>query len=75
MILPKLDDAIKNLPKDQQADQAKKQAAAGDSQLAAAQTATSSSQTASSQPATCNVESFTDTCGLLNVFVNYLNAA
>lgn len=49
--LPKLDDAIKNLPKDQQAEQAKKQAAAGDSQLAAAQTATSSSQTASSQSA------------------------
>lgn len=48
---PKLDDAIKNLPKDQQAEQAKKQAAAGDSQLAAAQTATSSSQTASSQSA------------------------
>ncbi|QXJ69400.1 C39 family peptidase [Lacticaseibacillus paracasei] len=50
--LPKLDDAIKNLPKDQQAEQAKKQAAAGDSQLAATQPATSSSQTASSQPAT-----------------------
>lgn len=49
--LPKLDDAIKNLPKDQQAEQAKKHAAAGDSQLAAAQTATSSSQTASSQSA------------------------
>ncbi|WP_045601578.1 C39 family peptidase, partial [Lacticaseibacillus paracasei] len=31
--LPKLDDAIKNLPKDQQAEQAKKQAAAGDSQI------------------------------------------
>ena len=30
--LPKLDDAIKNLPKDQQAEQAKKQAVAGDSQ-------------------------------------------
>ncbi|MFT8740077.1 MAG: hypothetical protein ABF793_13655, partial [Lacticaseibacillus paracasei] len=53
--LPKLDDAIKNLPKDQQAEQAKKQSAAGDSQLAAvAQPAVSSSQaaTASSQPAT-----------------------
>lgn len=57
--LPKLDDAIKNLPKDQQADQAKKQAAAGDSQLAAAQTATSSSQTASSQPATTAAASST----------------
>lgn len=33
--LPKLDDAIKNLPKDQQADQAKKQAAAGASQISA----------------------------------------
>lgn len=33
--LPKLDDAIKNLPKDQQAEQAKKQAVAGDSQLSA----------------------------------------
>lgn len=33
--LPKLDDAIKNLPKDQQADQAKKQAVAGDSQISA----------------------------------------
>lgn len=44
--LPKLDDAIKNLPKDQQAEQAKKQAAAGDSQLAATQTAASSSQVA-----------------------------
>lgn len=52
--LPKLDDAIKNLPKDQQAEQAKKQAVAGDSQLAATQTAASSSQVAStsSQPAT-----------------------
>ncbi|MDY0839650.1 hypothetical protein [Lacticaseibacillus paracasei] len=30
--LPKLDEAIKNLPKDQQAEQAKKQAAAGDPQ-------------------------------------------
>lgn len=59
MILPKLDDAIKNLPKDQQAEQAKKQAAAGDSQLAAAQTATSSSQTASSQPATTAAASST----------------
>ena len=57
--LPKLDDAIKNLPKDQQVDQAKKQAAAGDSQLAAAQTATSSSQTASSQPATTAAASST----------------
>ncbi|WP_333604244.1 C39 family peptidase [Lactobacillus acetotolerans] len=57
--LPKLDDAIKNLPKDQQAEQAKKQAAAGDSQLAAAQTATSSSQTASSQPATTAAASST----------------
>lgn len=52
--LPKLDDAIKNLPKDQQAEQAKKQEAAGDLQLAATQTAASSSQVAStsSQPAT-----------------------
>lgn len=53
--LPKLDEAIKKLPKDQQADQAKKQSAAGDSQLAAVtQPAASSSQsaTASSQPAT-----------------------
>ncbi|WP_445238854.1 C39 family peptidase [Lacticaseibacillus paracasei] len=53
--LPKLDEAIKKLPKDQQADQAKKQSAAGDSQLAAmAQPAASSSQasTASSHPAT-----------------------
>ncbi|WP_032778936.1 C39 family peptidase, partial [Lacticaseibacillus paracasei] len=50
--LPKLDEAIKKLPKDQQAEQAKKQATAGDSQLAATQPATSSSQTASSQPAT-----------------------
>ncbi|MBG1272216.1 hypothetical protein FND55_00810, partial [Lactobacillus paracasei subsp. paracasei] len=53
--LPKLDEAIKKLPKDQQADQAKKQSAAGDSQLAAmAQPAASSGQaaTASSQPAT-----------------------
>ncbi|RHX71565.1 hypothetical protein D2U14_13585 [Lacticaseibacillus paracasei] len=33
--LPKLDDAIKNLPKDQQAEQAKKQAVAGDSQISA----------------------------------------
>lgn len=53
--LPKLDEAIKKLPKDQQADQAKKQSAAGDSQLAAVtQPAASSSQasTASSHPAT-----------------------
>ena len=52
--LPKLDEAIKNLPNDQQAAQAKKQATAGDSQLAVAQTAASSSQAAStsSQPAT-----------------------
>lgn len=53
--LPKLDEAIKKLPKDQQADQVKKQSAAGDSQLAAVtQPAASSSQaaTASSQPAT-----------------------
>ncbi|TJY19370.1 hypothetical protein FCF24_13025 [Lacticaseibacillus paracasei] len=52
--LPKLDEAIKNLPNDQQAEQAKKQATAGDSQLAVAQTAASSSQAAStsSQPAT-----------------------
>ena len=53
--LPKLDEAIKKLPKDQQADQAKKQSAAGDSQLAAVtQPAASSSQSAtvSSQPAT-----------------------
>ncbi|MDE5158884.1 C39 family peptidase [Lacticaseibacillus paracasei] len=52
--LPKLDDAIKNLPKDQQVEQAKKQEAAGDLQLAATQTAASSSQVAStsSQPAT-----------------------
>lgn len=57
--LPKLDDAIKNLPKDQQAEQVKKQAAAGDSQLAAAQTATSSSQTASGQPATTAAASST----------------
>ncbi|MES5863286.1 C39 family peptidase [Lacticaseibacillus paracasei] len=57
--LPKLDEAIKKLPKDQQADQAKKQAAAGDSQLAVAQTATSSSQTASSQPATTATASST----------------
>lgn len=52
--LPKLDEAIKKLPKDQQADQAKKQSAAGDSQLAAVtQPAASSSQSAtvSSQPA------------------------
>lgn len=33
--LQKLDDAIKNLPKDQQAEQAKKQAVAGDSQISA----------------------------------------
>ncbi|EPC77692.1 hypothetical protein Lpp221_13239 [Lacticaseibacillus paracasei subsp. paracasei Lpp221] len=33
--LPKLDDAIKNLPKDQQAEQAKKQAVAGDLQISA----------------------------------------
>ena len=53
--LPKLDEAIKKLPKDQQADQAKKQSAAGDSQLAAVtQPAASSSRasTASSHPAT-----------------------
>ena len=53
--LPKLDEAIKKLPKDQQADQAKKQSAAGDSQLAAVtQPAASSSQasTASGHPAT-----------------------
>ncbi|WP_445623001.1 C39 family peptidase [Lacticaseibacillus paracasei] len=52
--LPKLDEAIKNLPKDQQVEQAKKQAAAGDSQLVVAQTAASSGQAAStsSQPAT-----------------------
>ncbi|WP_413785595.1 C39 family peptidase [Lacticaseibacillus rhamnosus] len=52
--LPKLDEAIKNLPNDQQAAQAKKQATAGDSQLAVAQIAASSSQAAStsSQPAT-----------------------
>lgn len=52
--LPKLDEAIKNLPNDQQVEQAKKQEAAGDLQLAATQTAASSSQVAStsSQPAT-----------------------
>lgn len=54
--LPKLDDAIKNLPKDQQAEQAKKQSAAGDSQLAAIEQAAASSSssvtTASSQGTT-----------------------
>ena len=53
--LPKLDEAIKKLPKDQQVDQAKKQSAAGDSQLAnVAQPEASSSQaaTASSQSTT-----------------------
>lgn len=51
--LPKLDDAIKNLPKDQQAEQAKKQAAAGDPQQTSIAQATASSSssvaTASSQ--------------------------
>ena len=54
--LPKLDDAIKNLPKDQQAEQAKKQAAAGDPQQTSIAQATASSNssvaTASSQGTT-----------------------
>jgi uncharacterized protein YvpB len=54
--LPKLDDAIKNLPKDQQAEQAKKQAAAGDPQQTSIAQATASSSssvaTASSQGTT-----------------------
>jgi uncharacterized protein YvpB len=54
--LPKLDDAIKNLPKNQQAEQAKKQAAAGDPQQAsieqAAASSSSSVTTASSQGTT-----------------------
>ncbi|MDE3278772.1 C39 family peptidase [Lacticaseibacillus paracasei] len=54
--LPKLDEAIKNLPKDQQAEQAKKQAAAGDPQQASIAQATASSSssiaTASSQGTT-----------------------
>jgi uncharacterized protein YvpB len=54
--LPKLDDAIKKLPKDQQAEQAKKQAAAGDPQQTSIAQATASSNssvaTASSQGTT-----------------------